>query len=101
MLHNRTADYMRGFVLSHARRPGELTVVPVEDQLDAGQPDGRIAPASRLAARFLDCLADAPRYKPNAAPDFAAGYRVQQLIDAAQRSNREGRFIDVAPGEMK
>lgn len=100
VLENRTADYMRGFVLSHARRPGEMTVVPVEDPADAGQPDGRIAPAARLAAQFLDCLADAPRYKPNAAPDFAAGYRVQQLIDAAQRSNREGRFVDVAPGEL-
>ncbi|MBS0534062.1 MAG: Gfo/Idh/MocA family oxidoreductase [Proteobacteria bacterium] len=100
VLHNRTADYMRGFVLSHAKRPDEMTIVPVEDSLDAGQPDGRIAPASRLATKFVDCLVEKPRYKPNAAPDFAAGFRVQQLIDAAQRSNREGRFIGVAPGEM-
>ena len=101
VLHNRTADYMRGFVLSHAKRPDEMTIVPVEDSLDAGQPDGRIAPASRLAAKFVDCLVEKPRYKPNAAPDFAAGFRVQQLIDAAQRSNREGRFVDVAPDKMK
>ncbi|MBS0248045.1 MAG: Gfo/Idh/MocA family oxidoreductase [Proteobacteria bacterium] len=100
VLDNRTADYMRGFVLSHAKRPGELTVIPVEDPADAGQPDGRIAPASRLAAKFVDCLVEKPRYKPNAAPDFAAGFRVQQLIDAAQRSNREGRLIGVAPGEL-
>ena len=100
VLENRTADYMRGFVLSHAKRPGEMTAIPVEDPADAGQPDGRIAPASRLAARFLDCLTDAPRYKPNAAPDFAAGFRVQQLIDAAQRSNREGRWIGVTPAEL-
>jgi len=95
VLENRTADYMRGFVLSYAKRPGEMTVLPVDDADDPEHPDGRIAPASRLAAQFLDCLADAPRYKPNAAPDFAAGYRVQQLIDAAQRSNREGRWTDV------
>lgn len=101
VLENRTADYMRGFVLSYAKRPGDMAVVPVDDTDDAEHPDGRIAPASRLAVQFLDCVADPPRYKPNAAPDFAAGYRVQQLIDAAQRSNREGRFIDVAPGEMK
>ncbi len=101
VLENRTADYMRGFVLSYAKRPGDMAVVPVDDTDDAEHPDGRIAPASRLAVQFLDCLADPPRYKPNAAPDFAAGYRVQQLIDAAQRSNREGRFIDVAPGEIK
>lgn len=96
VLENRTADYMRGFVLSYAKRPGELSPVAVEDSLDAGQPDGRIAPASRLAAKFIDATADAPRYKPNAAPGFAAGFRVQQLIDAAQRSNREGQWIDVA-----
>lgn len=96
VLENRTADYMRGFVLSYARRPGELTVVPIDDPADAGQPDGRIAPASRLAAKFLNAIVGAPRYKPNAAPDFAAGFRVQQLIDAAQRANREGRFVDVA-----
>lgn len=95
VLENRTADYMRGFVLSQANRPGEMTIVPVEDALDAGQPDGRIAPTARLAAKFIDCLVEQPRYKPNAAPDFAAGFRVQQLIDAAQRSNREGRWIDV------
>lgn len=101
VLHNRTADYMRGFVLSYAKRPGELTPVTVEDPADAGQPDGRIAPASRLAAKFLDAIVEKPRYKPSTAPGFAAGFRVQQLIDAAQRSNREGRFVDVAPGEMK
>jgi len=96
VLENRTADYMRGFALTHAKRPGELSPVAVEDPADAGQPDGRIAPAARLATKFVDAIADSPRYKPNAAPDFAAGYRVQQLTDAAQRSNREGRFIDVA-----
>ncbi|RDV03618.1 Gfo/Idh/MocA family protein [Undibacter mobilis] len=101
VLDNRTADYMRGFVLSHAKRPGDLTPVPVEDPADAGQSDGRVAPASRLAAKFIDAIAGKPRYKPNAAPDFAAGFRVQQLIDAAQRSNRDGRFVDVAPDEMK
>lgn len=100
VLENRTADYMRGFVLSHARRPGDLTVIPVEDPADAAYPDGRIAPASRLAAKFVDCLVGKPRYKPNAAPDFASGFRVQQLIDAARRSNRDGRFIGVVPGDM-
>jgi hypothetical protein len=28
---------------------------------------------------------------------FSAGYRVQQLIDAAQRSRREGTAIKVVP----
>jgi len=101
VLENRTADYMRGFVLTYAKRPDELAPVAVEDPADAGQSDGRIAPAARLAAKFVDAIADRPRYKPNAAPDFAAGYRVQQLIDAAQRANREGRWIDLSAREMK
>ena len=100
VLENRTADYMRGFVLSHAKRPGELTIIPVDDPADAAYPDGRIAPSSRLAAKFVDCLAGKPRYKPNAAPGFAAGFRVQQLIDAAQRANCEGRFVDVTPAGL-
>lgn len=100
VLHNRTPDYMRGFVLSHAKRPGELTAIPINDPADAPHPDGRIAPSSRLTSKFIDAIADAPRYKPNAAPGFAAGYRVQQLIDAAQRSNREGRFVGVAPDAL-
>ena len=97
VLHNKEADYMRGFELFHARRPAEaLTPIVVEDAADAGQPDGRIAPVSRLAKRFLDAIKTAGA----AQPDFAAGYRVQQLIDAAQRSHREGRMIATAPGEM-
>jgi predicted dehydrogenase len=94
-LHNPTADYMRGFVLTHARRPGALAAVPVDDPLDAQFPDGRIAPLSRLASRFLDAIEGAPRYRPNAAPGFAAGYRVQELIDAAQRSHKQGAWVEV------
>jgi predicted dehydrogenase len=93
MLLNTGKDYMRGFELWHARRPAAaLDRIAVDDPDDARYPDGRIAPVARLARRFLDAIERGGA----AAPSFADGYRVQQLIDAAQRSHREGRAIDVA-----
>lgn len=102
VLHNRqlgpTADYMRGFELYHGKRGADALVrIEVTDPADAGQPDGRIAPVSRLATRFLDAIEG----KGNAQPDFAAGYRVQQLIDAAQRSQRDGKMIATLPKDLQ
>jgi predicted dehydrogenase len=97
VLHNKEADYMRGFELFHAKRgAAALARIAVEDPADIGQPDGRIAPVSRLAKRFLDAIEG----KGNAEPDFAAGFRVQQLIDAAQRSHRDGKMVGVAAGNL-
>jgi predicted dehydrogenase len=97
VLHNKEADYMRGFELFHAKRPAQaLARIAVEDPADAGQPDGRIAPVSRLAKRFLDAIEG----KGSGEPDFAAGYRVQQLIDAAQRAHREAKTVSVAPKDL-
>ena len=90
VLHNPGADYMRGFDLLHARRPGALEPVPVDDPVDAQYPDGRIAPVSRLAKKFFDAIESGTQ----TAPGFAEGYRVQRLIDAAQRSHRQGTWID-------
>jgi predicted dehydrogenase len=93
MLVNTGADYMRGFELLHARRPvGALARIPIVDPIDAQYPDGRIAPVSRLAKKFLDAIENGA----TAEPDFAAGYRVQQLIDAAQRSHEQGTLVDIA-----
>ena len=94
VLSNAGADYMRSFELWCARRPAaRLERIPVDDTVDALFADGRAAPVSRLAGRFLDAIESGTP----AQPDFAAGYRVQQLIDAAQRSHRQGATIDVAP----
>jgi predicted dehydrogenase len=91
VLHNPGADYMRGFELFHAKRPGALAPVPVTDPIDAQFPDGRIAPVSRLAKLFFDAIENGG----TPTPGFAQGYRVQQLIDVARRSNSQGEWIDV------
>jgi predicted dehydrogenase len=89
VLHNPGADYMRGFDLFHAKRPGALERIPVTDPADAQYPDGRIAPVSRLAKLFFDAIESGG----SATPGFAEGYRVQQLIDAARRSHNEGVWV--------
>jgi predicted dehydrogenase len=99
VLNNPTADYMRGFALSHARRPAAaLAPVAIEDDpLDQQFPgEARVAPVSRLASRFLDAI---ERRVP-ATPGFAEGYRVQMLLDAVRLSHAMGQRIDVAPGKL-
>jgi predicted dehydrogenase len=94
VLLNTSPDYMRGFELWHAKRPAAaLARIAVEDAVDALFDDGRTAPVSRLAKLFLDAIESGG----SAPPDFAAGFRVQQLIDAGQRSHRQGAMIEVAP----
>jgi predicted dehydrogenase len=95
MLVNESTDYMRGFRLLNARRPADsLAEIPLQDPLDAGFADGRIAPVARLVRRFLDAV----ERDGEGVPGFAEGYRVQQLMDAAQRSHDLGRWVDVTPG---
>ena len=68
------------------------SITIIEDR-DAGFLQGvLVAPVSRLANKFLDAIETGTQ----TAPDFKAGYRVQRLIDAAQRSNRLGHWIDFA-----
>ena len=97
VLHNPGLDYMRGFELFHAKRPGaSLERIAVIDPVDAQYPEGRIAPVSRLTKIFLDAIESggAP------APGFAEGYRVQCLMDAARRSHQQGAWIDVAHADV-
>ncbi len=91
-LINPNKDYMRGFELWHAQRPaGALAAVPVDDPHDAQYPDGRVAPVSALARLFLDAIDNGTPARPG----FAEGFRVQQLVDAAKRANRDGVTVDV------
>jgi predicted dehydrogenase len=93
-LYNDGPDYMRGFRLLHARRPDTaLTAVPVDDKLEHAFNEGRVAPTSRLAARFVDSI----ERGGSARPDFADGYRVQCLLDAARRANETGHWTGTRP----
>jgi len=93
VLSNTTSNYMRGFELLHARRPAAaLERIETPDGDDARYPDGRIAPVSRLAKRFLDAIETGTP----AAPGIADAFRVQQLIEHARASHRDGsRMIAV------
>ncbi len=55
--------------------------------------DGRIAPASRIAKRFLNAIGGGQPVTPG----LREGNRVQQLIDAARASHRTKVWQDVAP----
>ncbi len=91
MLMNEGSDYMRGFRLLHGRRPASaLRPVDVEDPREREFEDGRVAPTSRIAARFLDAIESGTRSQP----DFADGYRVQCLLEAARRSHQTGRWVE-------
>lgn len=87
VLANTTGDYMRGFELFSARRPAaKLEPVETPDRNEAHYPDGRIAPVSRLAKRFLDAVeTDGP-----ALPGIDEGLRVQKLIHLARLSHQNG-----------
>jgi len=92
VLHNPGSDYMRGFELFYAKRPmAAMDRTTIEDPLDTKYADGRIVPVLRLSSRFLHAIeTEGPIY-----PGFAEGYRVQRLLDAAQRSHRDGSTIEI------
>lgn len=98
-LINATPDYMRGFELCLARRPATVLVpIDIDDPVDRDFPaDGRIAPVSRLAATFLQAIADGG----TAVPGFAEGLRVQALLDAARRASNGGRWLKIGPQAME
>ena len=95
-LINETREYMRGFRLFHARRPAaSLDEIDTQDELERRYQDDRVAPTSRIATRFLDAIERGTR----AHPDFAAGYRVQLLLNAARQSNRSRTWIETPVSE--
>jgi predicted dehydrogenase len=92
VLANPTADYFRGFTLLQARRGDERLEAVAQAQAGGdASADSRIAPVARLVQRFLDAC----EHGAAAAPGFAEGYRVQELIDAAWRAHSTGRWVDV------
>lgn len=85
-LTNRTHDLAAGFQLwMGTRSTGERSLVPVEP-FTARWSDGRVAAVNRLVSRFVTWAIDG---QPSH-PDFADGFRVQTLLDAAWRARRDG-----------
>jgi predicted dehydrogenase len=92
VLANPTADYFRGFKLSHAGRGDHaLKTLTVTEANSDPAVDSRIAPVSRLVHRFLDACERGGAVVPG----FAEGYRVQCLIDAARRAHASGQWIEI------
>ena len=89
VLENTGSDYMRGFRLLHAVRPGDLKQVDVASDDPDPWSDGRILPVSRLAHRFADWI----ELGREAESDFAVGLRVQVLLEAANLAHRTGRWV--------
>jgi predicted dehydrogenase len=93
LLLNETADHMHGFKLF---APGQgvesLSEVALPDEEPTG--DSRIAPTARLISNFIDWVSGGTAMEQ----DFAAGLRVQHLLEAARRSDRERKWIAVPRG---
>jgi predicted dehydrogenase len=90
VLENPTEEYMRGFALRYAVRPGPLELVHRAEE-SSGTDDSRITPTASIDRRFVDWILNGSP----ARPDFHDALRVQTLLDAAIRSDREGLRINV------
>jgi len=89
VLDNPSRDYVSGFTLWHGTRETDKLECVGREPVDTPETDGRIAPVGRLAKRFVMWA----REGAAGAPDIGDGLRVQQLLDAARRSNATGRRI--------
>jgi predicted dehydrogenase len=91
LLENRTRDYASGFELSLGTRAARALELISRDQSPEGV-DGRVAPVSRIASRFLDAIIDGAPMNPN----FADGLRAQQILDEMRASSESKTQTGVA-----
>jgi predicted dehydrogenase len=91
VLENRTSDYVKGFELRLGTREDREPRPIAFEAPPPPEGDGRIAVVAGLARRFLDWIVDGVP----TGPTFQDGLRVQQLLDAATRSDRDGCWVDV------
>lgn len=94
ILDNPTADYARGFKLWHGdRESGTHKLVDCGEAGGEMDRDGRVTAVARMATKFLDWMETGKPCRPS----FQEGLRVQQLLDAAFRSNQSGSWVEVGP----
>jgi predicted dehydrogenase len=95
------SDYGKGFKLSErmpaSPRDRELPVPPGY-QFEREFSDGRIAPFTRLAQRFIDAIMERDL---SVRPSFEEGLRAQVLIDAAVESHRTHRRVGVSSDRLE
>ena len=93
VLVNRRSDTAGRFeLLTGTRQTGRLERILIDDPADEGG-DYRIPAIGRLIDRFVDWAQARGPSRPN----FEDGLRVQNLLDTAWRSRREGAWCAVAP----
>jgi predicted dehydrogenase len=91
VLENRTADYAAGFKLWLGTRvTGSLELIACDEPVPGL--DGRIAPVSKLATRFLDSILNGVEMIPN----FADGLRAQLILDQMQNSSQVDHSVTTA-----
>jgi predicted dehydrogenase len=96
VLENRTADYAAGFELwMGTRLTGALELI-ARDEPQPGL-DGRIAPVSKLASRFLDSILNGGEMIPN----FGDGLRAQLILDEMQNSSQVEHSVTTASTRPK
>ncbi|MBU1084270.1 MAG: hypothetical protein KKG84_04155, partial [Candidatus Omnitrophica bacterium] len=91
VLENTSSDHINGFKIFTAKRGTSKIEETCQHSLSAPDPDSRIAPVSCLVNRFLDWIETGLPQRP----DLKDSLRVQQLLDAARRSNGSEQRIEV------
>ena len=90
VLRNTGRDYIKGFRLWCGTRESEKLEELTVAEEDMGEGDGRIYAVGKVVGKFLNWIQSGQPAKPS----FRDGLRVQELLHAALRSDREGRRME-------
>ena len=90
LLENDTKDYARGFKLFvGTRKEPRLAALEVLD--DQSSDDGRVAPVSRIAGRFVEAILNGGQVSPG----LREGTLVQALLDTLRLAHQSGAWQGV------
>lgn len=90
VLDNPTSDYVRGFRLRYGTRQS-AKLEDITGPGPASEGDGRVAVVTPLISRFVRWAVSGEASHPN----FQDGWRVQQLLEAARRSDETRAWVEV------